>query len=154
MSGKKLKKKKKQNPKIKYAIWAGAVLFSYVLWLGFQPVQGTMKLGICRTYAELKTIYPEQLRTFNVMERPMDVRMEYTVMNEFGDTIYHTTTCIFKNDEAGNLLLSGMIIDRKKVDQAEIDRFNKTIPGIVASKVNLVTATAGSGTLEELWRGQ
>lgn len=149
-------KKKAGKSKKRRRLYIGGGVFSVLLllWLAMQPPRASIKLGICRTFAELRTLYPEEMRTFSVLERPMDVRMEYTVMNEFGDDIFHTMTCVFKNDAAGNLVMDGVIVDRKKIDPAEIEPFNETIPGIIAAKPDLVIPFPGNGTLMALWRGQ
>ncbi len=117
-------------------IWLGIIVVGGILYLGFQPLTGTIKFGICRVYAEQTLIYPPTLRIISAEERPQDVRIEYGSLNEFGESVVKRITCNFRPD--GTNLLSSVDINGQKQSARTVAIFNTTIPFIIANPPSLV----------------
>lgn len=130
-------KKKKVSGK-QIAIGIAVVLVSYVLYLGFQPLTGTINFGICRVFAERTLIYPSTMRVVAVQDRPQDVRLDVVSLNQFGESMVTQVTCNFHTDAANLHKLSGVLINRRKVPDREVAIFNTTIPFILANPPSLV----------------
>lgn len=131
-------KKKKIITGKRIAIGAGVALVSFILYLGFQPITGTINFGICRVFAERALIYPSTMRVVAVQERPQDVRMDVVSLNQFGESMVTQVTCNFHTDAANLHRLSGASINRRKVSEREIAIFNTIIPYIIANPPSLV----------------
>jgi len=149
VSGAGEKKKKKFNRL--YLLIPVVLLIGLVIW-GSAPMQGSIRYGVCRTFIEQRTGYPLYLDIISVLERPNDVRIEYTIMNEFGDTLFNTMTCVYRPDAVTGFALSDVILNRRKIDQAELIPFNATIPAIVANPPNMALPAPKSGELIDLWK--
>ncbi len=145
-------KKKKKKKYTRLYILVFAVLFSLFLAWGFAPVQGSIQYGICKVFIEKQVSYPLYMDIISVLERPSDVRIDYTVVNEFGDTLFNSMTCVFRPDPVTGIALSGVLLNRQKLDQQEIATFNATIPVIIANPPDLALPSAMSGSLTGLWR--
>lgn len=146
------KKQKKSN--LRYYIGIPVVLVAGVVALAFMPLSGTMKFGLCKVFVEKRYTYPIYLDIVSVLEREADVRVEYTVMNEFGDTMFHTITCVFRPDPVSTMALTSVVLDRQRIDQAELDAFNRTIPSILAYPPDLRVPMPVTEDLMSLWRQQ
>ncbi|MBI2233578.1 MAG: hypothetical protein HYU57_00960 [Micavibrio aeruginosavorus] len=146
------KKRKKSN--LRYYIGIPAVLIAGVVAFGLMPITGTMKYGICRTFIEKRYTYPIYMDIISVLERETDVRIEYTVVNEFGDTMFHTITCVYRPDPVSTMALASVVLDRQKIEQAELDTFNRTIPAVLAYPPDLKVPMPMTEDLMNLWRQQ
>lgn len=146
------KKQKKSN--LRYYIGIPVVLIAGVVAFGLMPLTGTMKFGLCKTFVEKRYTYPLYLDIISVLEREADVKIEYTVMNEFGDTMFHTITCVFRPDPVSTMALTSIVLDRQRIDQAELDTFNRTIPSILAYPPDLQVPMPVTEDLRNLWRQQ
>lgn len=134
-------KSKKANGKKKfkkYAILTAMGLVSLVVVWAFQPIKGTINFGICKVFVEQSVRYPSEMTVVSLLERPTDVRMEYTIINEFGDYAVHSATCVFTQNQNGQTVLKGVLMDRQKVDPKKVAIFNLTIPLILANPPDLV----------------
>lgn len=129
-----------------------AGLIMALVFVGLMPLKGSIQYGTCRVFIEKRAIYPLYLDIISVLERPSDVRVEYTVVNEFGDTLFHTITCIFRPDPQTGFALNEVILDRRKIDQKELADFNATIPAILANPPNLILPPPMSASLMDLWK--
>lgn len=147
--GARVKKKKKFNRR--YLLIPLGLVIGIFYW-GFAPRQGSAQYGVCKVFIEKRAAYPLYLDIISVLERPADVRIEYTVVNEFGDTLFNTITCVFRPDPATGFALADVIMNRRKVDQNELIPFNATIPAIVSNPLNLALPAPVSGTLQGLWK--
>jgi hypothetical protein len=148
--GKKAGKEKKSRLRYYIGIPLGLLVMLYIY--GNMPIKGTIKYGICKVFIEQRTLYPEELRFLSLLERPNDVRVEYTFVNEFGETQLNTVTCVYRADPNTTLALSDVIINRRKVDAEELDKFNQTIPAILAYPPNTNIPGFSSDDLMDLWR--
>ena len=120
------KGKKKKKSRLRYYIGIPVALLALLVLYGLVPIKGTIKYGICKVFAEKRTIYPGELRVVSLLERDNDVRMEYTFINEFGAAQLNTITCVFRPDPVTTLALSNVVLNRRKLDQAELEKFNQT----------------------------
>ena len=153
MSPAKPKKKsgKKQPKKLYMAM--GAIAFALFMYWGFQPMKGTINYGICKVFIELSLTYPDEIRYMTLLERPYDVRVEYVLMNEFGEYESRTTQCVFRDDPARGLVLAEVITNRQKAPKEKVEMFNLTIPAILANPPSLVAPLPLGDDLMKLWRG-
>lgn len=150
--GQSLDKKKKASRR-RYFIGIPLVLVLALVVFGLMPVQGTIKYGICKVFIEQRTTYPGELKFVSLAERPNDAKIEYTYINEFGDTQFNTITCTYGPDQGGIPVLTGIVINRRKVNQSEIHKFNQTIPAILAYPPSLNAPLGMGDDLMSLWRG-
>lgn len=148
------KREERKKSNLRYYIGIPAVLIAGVIAFGLMPLTGTMKYGICRTFIEKRYTYPIYMDIISVLEREADVRIEYTVVNEFGDTMFHTITCTYRPDPASTMALASVILDRQKIAQTELDAFNRTIPAVLAYPPDLRVPMPMTEDLMNLWRQQ
>lgn len=144
------KKRKISNKKI--AISVGIVLFSIIMYLGFQPVTGGINYGICRVFAEGTLIYPTTMRVVSAQQRPQDVRMDVVSLNQFGESMVTQMVCNFHTDAANQHKLASVVINRRKVPERDVAIFNTTIPFILANPPSLVLPRAMPDALVDLQR--
>jgi hypothetical protein len=145
------KKKRKLSGK-QIAILVVAAIFAFILYLGFQPLVGTINFGICRVFAERTMVYPSTMRVVAVQERPQDVRMDVVSLNQFGESMVTQVTCNFHTDAANLHKLSSVLVNRRKVPEREVAIFNTTIPYILANPPSLVLPAAIPVELVDLQR--
>jgi hypothetical protein len=128
-------------------IGIGVGLFlALFLWYGFQPIKGTIHVGICRTFLELNLKYPPTFRFVQYDLFQSAHRLYYTFYGPFGENRSNMGECTFKQDPVtGVPLLESVNINRKPVEQATVDAFNKTIP--------IVLQFEPSNNLPRPWRG-
>ncbi len=112
---KKGKKKKKKNIKLNIALGVLA-LVALILWYGFQPLTGTVQVGICRTYAELQLRYPTTLKLTTVDQFQDATRLYYTYYGPFGESRSSLIECRSSVDPAtGQPVMTSIKIDRNVV---------------------------------------
>ncbi len=106
-------------------------LFILILIWGLQPNKGSPNFGLCKTYVELSVPYPETLRFLDLFERKLFVRMQYSYVDSYGQTIFFPIVCQFARDENGVKYLESVNVNRDKShpleEQERIDNFNKTM---------------------------
>lgn len=137
----------------KLFILIGVILFSIIMYLGMQPLRGTINFGICKVFIERSSTYPDEIRYTSLLERPTDVRIDYVVLNEFGEYESRSTTCVFRPDPVTGIALSDVITDRLRADPDKVARFNVGIPAIIAYPPDLATPGILKDNLAGLWRG-
>lgn len=145
-------KKKKTLSGKKIAIGGIVALVSFVLYLGFQPLTGTINFGICRVFAERSVVYPTTIRVVAVQERPQDVRLDIVSLNQFGESMVTQVSCDFHTDAANAHKIASASINRRKVPDRDIAIFNTTIPYILANPPSLVLPAPIPEALVDLQR--
>jgi len=130
------KKGKKSNLKI--YIGAAVGVLGLLIFIGLQPLTGTIKYGICRVFVEKKLTFPSHMNIVSVEERPQDVRMQYSIINEYGEYIVETITCVFQPHPETVWTLSEVTLNRQKLPPESLTAFNATIPFIIANPPSLV----------------
>lgn len=144
----------------KAAMLGGALLFALIMYLGLQPIVGTPAFGVCKIYVELQTTYPIELRYTSLEEGQTQrdgvpggtVRMDYVQINEFGDYASKTTVCNYRIDPVAGMRLTGVITNRQPEPKDRVERFNLTIPAILANPPPLNTPGVMPRDLQALWR--
>ncbi len=142
---------KSKSSNIRIYIGIGVGILALVLYIGLKPLQGTIKFGICRVFVERTVAYPPTLRILAVQERPQDVRIDYTSLNEFGESVVKQATCTFRPDPANPNLLSGVVIAGRKAPARDVAIFNTTIPFIMANPPSLILPLPMPVDLSDLW---
>ncbi len=101
------------------------------------PKQGTILYGICGTFLEQNVPYPEAIFKKRVEQYPRGVRIYYNQIDPFGQHRLDMIECAFVKNEQGQIILETVLHNREEVSQDILDRFNPTIPIIVAAEPNL-----------------
>ena len=147
-------KKKKKKGKTKRNIALGVLaFFALFIWYGFQPLYGTIHVGICRTYAELQLRYPSTMK-LTMMDQYQDaIRLYYTFTGPFGESRSSLIECTFTTDPAtGQIVASAVKIDQAIATEEQLAAFNATIPIIIKHEPDLVIPAPFSGDLNDLKR--
>jgi hypothetical protein len=132
---------KKRKSRKKTLKWSGGIFVALVLvliWYGFRPLTGTINVGVCRTFVQLQVPYPQSVKLSSTEQIDRIMRMYYTYTGTFGETRSDMIECKFMTTPQGQLALESVMINRDPVDQEKIDRFNMTIPIIIANKPSLI----------------
>ena len=124
---------KVEKDKSKKKLYIGGAVTLFVLFFGFwvmQPSKASMNFGICKTYIELNVPYPHTLRFMDLRDRKLFVRMTYSYIDAYGQTIFFPITCKFDRDENGSKFLDSVDVNRDKShpleDEDRIAEFNKS----------------------------
>jgi hypothetical protein len=138
--GKKKKKKKKLTPKQvrnrRIAWGVGGFFFAVIMWLGFQPIKGTIQFGVCRTFLELNTRYPQTIIYTSVEVFDQSLRMYYTYIDTFGSHRSEMMECDYRPFNMLNL--EDVKRNRVSVDRRLVVTYNRTVPSVVHYRPNLV----------------
>jgi len=153
------KKAQKKKPlKERLRKWRNAIIgvflfLSFLIWFGIQPIKGTIHVGICRVFIELTLKYPPSFRFVQYDLFQNAHRIYYTFTGPFGETQSNLAECTFSQDpQTGYPVLEGVNINRKPVDQAQIDSFNKTLPLIMGFEIDRIIPRPYTGDLMDLKR--
>lgn len=145
-------KRARKKPGKGVYILVGLAAFAFIMWAGLQRPQGSIKFGICKTLMETTVTYPIEFKVSSVEERPTNVRMEFTTINEYGEYILTTTSCTFRADPVTTWALTEVQMNRQKLPQSKIDEFNTMIPFILANPPDLTLPLPTSDNLLSLQR--
>ena len=140
--GKDVKGTKKRSWK-KWAAGLFTIFAILFYWWGVQPIvyNGTILFGLCRTYIELNTQYPEHLEFVDLRERGPQVYVEYVTKDAFGQNLPNEGVCTFKRGTDGAVLMDSFRLRRGLrnrtynfpiEEQAKIDNFNTSINAVLA----------------------
>lgn len=142
------RRKKKKNRKV----IAGVVLgfFALIIFYGMQPLQGSIRYGICRTFIELQLPYPHTLQVNALEESHMTVRVYYSHIDSFGSSKLNMMECEFRNDPKRGLVLDAARANRNDMGKPTIAAFNATIPFILQNPPSLVIPRLRSDSLADL----
>lgn len=146
------KKGRKKRKKKKWAIigLVFAIFTWFLIWL-FSPLTGTMAYGICRVFLEQNVQYPPHLRLSQVEQFSNWVRIWYIRLDAFGEHRMEPIQCYYRRDEElGYSLLEKVTIRRQEVDREKIEKFNKTIPILLAHPPDLTLPRPLPDTLKNL----
>lgn len=112
-------------------VFAVAILITF----SCQPKKGSMMYGICRAFLEQIVDYPPTVQILYIEQFPRAVRLYFNQTDAFGQFTQDMVECV--GDPKGELKFSEVLINRKQVDAEKVERFNKTIPAVVASEPDL-----------------
>jgi hypothetical protein len=128
--------------KIKQVLYGalGVILLVIVLSIfSCQPKTGPMAYGICSTFLELTTPYPNTLNYTELEGSRTALRIYFTNIDPFGEYKLEMIECTFGPDEAGTgMKLTQVTRNRRPVDSRLVSKFNETLPIIMASDPYLV----------------
>ena len=140
LAQKKLALRKKRQKQLMYL--AVIALIGYGLWWMFKPFQSSIQYGICKTFIELNVPYPYTLYYSEVLDfSDGSVRIWFSHYDSFGDYRLMPVQCYFTPHETYGLGLSRIIIERREVDPAIVERFNNALPAILAYPPDLTYPT-------------
>ena len=147
--------KRAAKPRRKRMSWKKRIMLTIMViipllaWWGYQPVflVGSPLFGLCRTYIELNVPYPNQLEFVDLRDNfDGKVDVDYIYNDGFGEHLYTQATCVFDATEAGDPYMKTFRFRRGRSDrpylfnaekQDALDRFNKSVPAILASQPEL-----------------
>ncbi len=101
------------------------------------PRKGTMLYGICKTYLEQITPYPETIVPTNVEQYPSATRIYFTSVDPFGQYKLEQIECVYKADADDNLFVDKVLFNRREEDPERVKKFNESLSAIVTSKPDL-----------------
>lgn len=134
-------KPKKSQKKRNIAI--GVVFALFVLMYMVYVPQATIHYGVCKTYIELNEPYPEKLRYINLEDMGDVTRVYYRRTDPFGIVSINFIDCKFKVEDGtvtpylSSVDINGKYRTYQAEEPARIDRFNVSIPAIIASHPDL-----------------
>lgn len=133
--------RKKRRQKQKMA--AGGVFFLLIvfIWYGLQPITATIEYGICRTLAEMKSHNNMTMKVISYENYGPAWKIFYTFTGQYGEQRSNYIDCVFTRDPQGNLILKNAKINRDPLSKDALDRFNKSIPGVIAANPSLNVPT-------------
>lgn len=132
-------KKREQRKKLmqRGGIGAGIAALGGVVYLFFLPSYGGMQYGMCKTFLELQVRYPQYL-TYSTTEWFEDsIRIWFTQLDGFGQFRMEPVQCYYKEDPQMGYVLSRVTISRRPVDQAVVDKFNKSAYVLLSHRPDL-----------------
>lgn len=107
-------------------------LLGYGVHLGLKPFETDIRFGFCRVYLELSVEYPDLLELSELEERTNFMRIWYMQTDSFGQERMDNIECYHGYDDVRGYFISKIRINRRDVDPAKVELFNKSLPTIVA----------------------
>ncbi len=134
----------------RYSIIVGVFAFFFLIWLVTKPFKGGPTFGVCKTFLELYVEYPQELMLSKVEDFGAELRIWYTSLDPYGEYNLDYMQCFFRADEKTGFALEKVMVNRRDVDQEIVDRFNPSIPAILAYPPDLTYPRALGDDLESL----
>lgn len=117
-----------------YFVLFGVVAVCAIIGVGIyeyrKPPHGTWRIGVCRVFAELYIRFPQTLRIEKADEKPTFAEITLNHLNAHGSRPTQVFRCDFMQ-QGEAILVSEIRIDREKIDQEYIDRFNIVLPYLI-----------------------
>ncbi|MFA5593046.1 MAG: hypothetical protein WC989_07015 [Micavibrio sp.] len=123
-------RKKKQ---ILYGGAALACLLLVLMMFSCQPARGSMAYGICSVFLEMNVDYPQTIQHTDYEGSYTAVRIYFTNTDAFGEFKLEMIECTFGPDEAMGMKLTQVARNRRPVEPAKVEAFNRILPVIMAS---------------------
>lgn len=148
------RKKAKKLSGAQMGLLGGAAFLILILWVGLQPLKGSILYGICKVYIEQTLTYPPEMKVTAVIERMAEheVRMDYAYLNEYGEYMVGAAQCTFRPDPVTGYALTNVLINRQKQPEEAFRIFNTTIPYIIANPPSLILPPGPAVELKDLQR--
>lgn len=125
------KAKRKKNFRLGM-IAIGALVLSYIGYWLFKPFEAGMDFGFCRVFLEQNVQYPQHLVLSEVEQRKKFVRIWYLQTDSFGQDRLENIECWHGQDPKRGYYISKVRVDRREIDPAKVELFNKSLTTIVA----------------------
>ncbi len=136
--------------KIKQILYGGAGILVMLIALAIfslQPKKGPMSYGICSTFLEMNTPYPNTLQYTDLEGSRTALRIYFSSIDPFGEQKQEMIECTFGPDDAGTgMKLTKVSRNRRPIDSEIVNKFNATLPIIIASDPYLV--------MPPMWKNQ
>ncbi len=136
--------------KIKQILYGGASILVMLIALAIfslQPKKGPMSYGICSTFLEMNTPYPNTLQYTDLEGSRTALRIYFSSIDPFGEQKQEMIECTFGPDDAGTgMKLTKVSRNRRPIDSEIVNKFNATLPIIIASDPYLV--------MPPMWKNQ
>lgn len=130
--------KAKRKKIFKYGLIVAFIgLFSWGMYYLLAPFKAGMTFGICKTFLELEMQFPQNMRVSIVEDFGQYVRIWYTQVDAFGEYRMENIQCHFRSDEVTGAAVERVAINRREVDQARVDDFNRSIAVILQNPPDL-----------------
>jgi hypothetical protein len=143
-------KPKKKGWKLK-VFGVVAFLVGLFVWYGFQPLQGTIHVGICRTFAELQLEYPPTMKVIQADAFDRSQRVYYTYLNEYGQQRSDVIDCRFAREfTVPDYTIERITVNRVPVAAEKVKKFNQSLPAIIAGHPDLVIPFPADNDLKKL----
>ncbi|GJL86280.1 MAG: hypothetical protein DHS20C02_20550 [Micavibrio sp.] len=143
----------------KWAIIVGTAIFLSV-GVGYLmiPFKGGISYGVCKVFLETYVRYPHSLRVSTVEDFGDNIRIWFTQTDSFGEYRLEPIQCYYRPPteedklKYGNVgfILERVTLRRRELDQATVDAFNVSIPGIVAAPPDLTLPTPIPDSLRDI----
>lgn len=138
MSAAERKRRRKIQKRI---VWGGVAFLAFIIWYGLQPITTTIEYGICRTLAELKSTNHKTMTIISYENYGAAWKIFYTFTGPYGEQRSNYIDCVFTRDAQGRMIIKEARINRVPLPEEEVNRFNLSIPGIIAAGPSLVIPT-------------
>lgn len=117
----------------------GALLLLCVMFLlsGSDGRQGTILYGICSAFLEQQVTYPETINQTYVEQYPRAVRIYFTQTDAFGQYRLEMMECSFVKNPQNQIIMEKASLNRQDISEGIIQKFNLSIPAIIASEPDL-----------------
>lgn len=109
-----------------------------IIWWGMQPITGSVYYGVCRLFAQMQIRYPETMTVTAADPFESKWRVYYTYRDEFGYFKSDLAECTYKPDPRTGFALESVKINRQDVEKDIIESFNKSLPVIMATEIDLI----------------
>ena len=151
----KLKEKRTQQKKKQlkhFVIFFTLVLFGYGIYYLLAPFKGGLSYCICKTFLELNVPYPETILLSEVViTRNGGVRIWFTHTDAFGSYRLDAFQCTFGVDEqTKQSYLAEVKMGKLNIDPIVVERFNLSIPYLVANPPDLTLPVPIPDSLESI----
>ncbi len=130
--------KKRRKKFYRYSGIVGSILLIMLIIYGCQPIKASMAFGICSTFLELNTPYPQTLQYSELEGSQTAVRIYFTHIDPFGVYRQEMIECTFAADQTMGMRLTEVKRNRRQVDQDVVRKFNIVLPTIMSSDPYLV----------------
>lgn len=114
--------------------------------------EGSWRYGVCKTFLERHVRFPETLDVMAPFEREASAKIYYTQTNPYGQQQMQLIECHYKPSATGSPELNKVTIDRTPISKDKIDSFNKTIPVVLTTDMDLEYPPKMQNSLEKLKR--
>ena len=128
-----MKKKRKQ---LMIAAPIVAVI-GYLTWWFNTPYYAGLDYGFCKVFLELNVQYPDHLHLSEIEQKRDFVRIWYMQTDSFGQERLENIECYHGQDPELGYYISKVRVDRREIDPAKVERFNKSLSTIVAHPPDL-----------------
>ena len=138
----------KKRKQIAYGAAAFFLVIAILVVYSCQPRKGSMMYGICHAFLEQIVDYPTTVQILYIEQFPRAVRLYFNQTDAFGQFTQDMVECV--GDPKGTLRFSEVLLNRKRVDADKVEKFNQTVPAVVASEPDLTLPKPPPSSLRKL----